>query len=114
MRKTKDQKDLQAVLKAATDARDAAYSLFSRRLDTRRNLDSFIALRDAFNSLKMACAQLQQSVDLATEAKSSDQNTVMEEIMVRSGRMIIVDEPEKAGDPTSQAGPATILDFPKK
>lgn len=114
MRKTKDQKDLQAVLKAATDARDAAYSLFSRRLDTRRNLNSFIALRDAFNSLKTACTQMQQAVDQATEAKSSDKNTVMEEIMVRSGRMVIVDDPEKPDDPIRQAGPATILDFPKK
>jgi len=42
MRKTKDQKDLQNILDETAVACDHAYSLFSRRLDTCRNVDSFI------------------------------------------------------------------------
>ncbi len=85
MRKTKDQKDLSEVLVSAQNARDAAHSLFGRRLDTRRNVGSFIALCEAFNRLKDACDVIEKAIEQATETKSSDQNSVSLEIMVRKG-----------------------------
>ncbi|HLO63285.1 MAG TPA: hypothetical protein VK165_10025 [Azonexus sp.] len=117
MGKTKDQKDLQAILDISVQARNEAYSLFSRRLDTKRNHDSFIALRDAFNLLNDATALLRRAVDGATDTKASSDITVMDEIMVRSGRAVIVSGDEARQDGTQpEDGPwtATIVDFPKK
>jgi len=52
MRRTKDQRDLEEVLATAREARDIAYKLFGRRLDTQRNVNSFILLRDSFVQVK--------------------------------------------------------------
>lgn len=117
MGKTKDQKDLQAILDISAHARSEAYSLFSRRLDTRRNHDSFIALRDAFNLLNDATALLKKAVEGATDTRASSDITVTEEIMVRSGRAIIVSGDEDGHDgnhPGDGRGMATIVEFPKK
>lgn len=113
MRKTKDQRELSAILAQAITARDSAYSLFSRRLDTQQNVESFIGLRDALVLLRQACEVLESAVDEAIEDKSSQQNSVMDEIMGRSGKAVIVqdDEYQKSSNPK---GPALILDFPKK
>lgn len=110
MRKTKDQRELQDILALATDAMDEAYSLFSRRLDTQRNVESFIGLKDAFNLMKSACDVLQAAIDQATETRSSDQNSVMDEIMVRSGRMTIARDADELG---ATKKPGTVLPFPK-
>lgn len=117
MEKTKDQKDLQAILEISVAARNEAYSLFSRRLDTRRNHDSFIALRDAFNLLNDATTLLKKAVEGATDSRASSDITVAEEIMIRSGRAIIVsgDEARLDGTPPKDGpGTATIVDFPRK
>lgn len=117
MGKTKDQKDLQAILEISVAARNEAYSLFSRRLDTRRNHDSFIALRDAFNLLNDATALLKKAVEGATDTRASSKITVMDEIMVRSGRAVIVSGYEARQDstqPEEAPGTATIVDFPQK
>lgn len=108
MRRTRDQRDLEEVLEFARDARGVAYDLFRRRYDTRRNVDSFILLRDALVRLERSCVLLERSVEKATELKSSDQNSVSEEIGVRSGRLRIEDEPQKT------RGPASILPFRRK
>lgn len=117
MRTTKDQRDLAEILTLAAQAKDAAFSLFSRNLDSRRNVESFIDLRDAFNLLKDAAALLQQAVDGATETRASGGLSVMDEIMVRSGWVSIVasDEAEPGGG-RSDCRPegAEILEFPKK
>src|ERR1700730_8488145 len=111
MRRTKDQRDLEQILEYARDARDVAYSLFSRRLDTQRNVNLFILLRDAFVNLKEACELLENAVAQATEMKSSDQNSVMEEIGVRSGTIKIIREGEQNSLP--RRGPkARVLRFP--
>ena len=110
MRKTKDQKELHDVLALAIEARDAAYSLFSRRLDTQRNVESFIGLRDAFNLLKDACEVLQTALDQATEVKSSDQNSVIDEIFVRSGRATVVRDSKEFSTPAKLA---VVLQLPK-
>jgi hypothetical protein len=91
MKTTKDQRDLTKVLELAIEARDAAYALFSKRLDTQRNVDSFIGLRDAFNALKTACEILESSVVQATAVKAADQYSLMTEIMVRSGRATVIE-----------------------
>lgn len=117
MGKTKDQKDLQAILDISVQARNEAYSLFSRRLDSKRNHDSFIALRDAFNLLNDAASLLQKAVEGATETRASSDITVMDEIMIRSGRATIVadDEDRQAGtQPEDGPGMATIVDLPRK
>lgn len=92
MRRTKDQKELHEILMLANEARDNAYSLFSRRLDTRRNVDSFILLGNAFNLLKQACNALQEAESKAIETKATAQVGVLDEIMIRTGRAKIVDE----------------------
>lgn len=117
MGKTKDQKDLQAILDISAHARNEAYSLFSRRLDTRRNHDSFIALRDAFNLLNDATALLKKAVEGATDTRASSDITVTEEIMVRSGRAVMVSDNESRKDgrqPDDGATTARIVDFPRK
>ncbi|HLO61723.1 MAG TPA: hypothetical protein VK165_02035 [Azonexus sp.] len=117
MGKTKDQKDLQAILEISVAARNEAYSLFSRRLDTRRNHDSFIALRDAFNLLNDTTALLKKAVDGATDTRASSDITVMDEIMIRSGRAVMVSDNESRKDgkqPEDGPGTATIVDFPQK
>jgi hypothetical protein len=101
---------LERILQRAQDARDGAFDLFARRVDTRRNVDSFILLRDAFNRLNDACNLLDQAMKKATEAKSSDQNSVADEIMVRSGRMRILDASTPAMQ--SRAAKAEVLLFP--
>jgi len=94
----------------AEEARDAAFSLFSRRLDTQRNVDSFILLRDAFNLMRRSCEALNAAIDKATETRSSDQNDVATEIMVRSGRARIVTE-DKQPAPRK---PGIVVPFPPK
>lgn len=111
MSKTKDQRDLQAVLVLAKEASDAAYSLFSRRLDTRRNIESFILLRDAFNMLKDACEALREAEDKATDTKASSQTSVSDEILIRSGRATIVGEGDEPDRPQSAC---QVLPFPSK
>lgn len=115
--KTKDQRDLAEILSLTKEAEQDAYSLFSRRLDTRRNVESFIALRDAFNLLKDAAALLQQAVDGATESRASGDLSVMDEIMVRSGRISMVENEEAepgGGRSDSLLEGAEILEFSKK
>ncbi|RZI41524.1 hypothetical protein EGT07_18255 [Herbaspirillum sp. HC18] len=110
MRQTKDQRDLAKVLIYATEARDVAYDLFSRRVDTRRNVNSFILLRDAFILMRQACELLDAAAKQAMESKSSDQLCVADEIGVRSGRLKIVAETEakaRLGDTR-----ADVLSFP--
>jgi hypothetical protein len=109
MKATKDQKDLNEVLAFATEARDEAYSLFSRRLDTQRNVESFIGLRDAFMLLKDACDTLQKAALGATETKSSNKLSVANEIMVRSGRATVVQDCENI---STSKKLAIVLPFP--
>lgn len=111
MRKTKDQKELQDIFALATDARDAAYSLFSRRLDTQRNVESFIGLIESFNLLKAACEILQTAVDRATETKSSNQYSVCLEIAIRNGSAIVIQNSEKLTKPEKLG---IVLQFPTK
>lgn len=111
MRKTKDQKDLLEILALTQAASDAAYSLLSRRLDARRNIDSFIRLRDAFNMLKGACEALQESENKATDSKATSQTSVMDEILIRCGRMKVIDESDEIAD---SATPGPVLPFPEK
>jgi hypothetical protein len=94
VKRTKDQRDLDEVLTYVTEARNVAYDLFRRRLDTQRNVNSFILLRDAFVLLREACDRLEDAVKQATELKSSDQLSVADEIGVRSGRPKVVSETE--------------------
>jgi len=110
MRRTKDQRDLEQVLGYAQEAQGAAYDLFRRRLDTQRNVNSFILLRDALIQLKEACELIERSIELATELKPSDQNSVMDEIGVRSGMLIVAtnDEIEKRHGGKK----AAVLPFP--
>jgi hypothetical protein len=108
MGRTKDQRDLEQVLEHVRDARDVAYGLFRRRLDTQRNVNAFILLRDAFVCLKEACELLEEATKTASELKSSDQNSVIDEIGVRSGRLKIVGKPERESPPR---GKASVLLF---
>lgn len=110
MRKTKDQKDLQAILDLTKEASDAAYSLFSRRLDTQRNVESIMLLCDAVNHLEDACKALQEAEAKATETKSSSQSGALTEIMLKSGRMKLVDGNHESTDDRS----ADILPFTRK
>ena len=111
MRRTKDQKEIGDVLELARAAEFAAYSLFSRRLDTRRNIDSFILLRDAFKMLEQARKTLHEAEAKAIDSKASSETSVMDEIMIRSGRMEIVDgSDERLQMPVE----AVVLPFPKK
>jgi methyl-accepting chemotaxis protein len=107
---TRDQRQLREILMLAEEARDAAYSLFSRRLDTQRNVDSFILLRDAFNLMRRSCETLNAAIDKATETRSSDQNDVATEIMVRSGRARVIIEDERP----APRKPGTVVPFPPK
>lgn len=111
MRKTKDQRDLQAILDLTNEAKDAAYSLFARRLDTRRNIESFILLRNAFNLLKDACEALRNAEAKATDVKTSSPTSVNEEILIRSGRATIEDSSEETKQAPTQA---VVLPFPGK
>ena len=113
MRRTKDQKELHEILVLATEARDSAYSLFSRRLDTRRNVDSFVFLGDAFNLLKQACSALQEAESKATETKATAQVGVLDEIMIRTGKAKIVDDDSDGGSGSRQT-PGVVLPFPDR
>jgi hypothetical protein len=109
VKRTKDQRDLDEVLTYSIEARNVAYDLFRRRLDTQRNVNSFILLRDAFVLLKEACERLDDAVKQATEAKSSDQLSVTDEIGVRSGRLKII---RKTGVKAPSNTLADVLLFP--
>ncbi len=107
----KDQKDLQSILDLAQEAAGAAYNLMSRRLDTRRNVESFILLQDAFNKLKAACDTLQDAKDKAIDKKATSSTSVMEEIMIRAGRMTMADASSETEIPHR---PGVVLPFPGK
>ena len=111
MRSTKDQKELHEILMLANKVMDNAYSLFSRRLDTRRNVDSFVLLGDAFNLLKQACNALQEAESKVPETKATAQVGVLDEIMVRTGRAKIVDEGSEADN---QQTLGVVLPFPER
>lgn len=110
MRKTKDQRELHGLLVLAEEVTAAAYSLFSRRLDTRRNVESTMLLCDAVNHLEKACKALQDAEAKATETKSNSQFGALTEIMLKSGRMKLVGGNNESTDDRS----ADILPFTRK
>lgn len=89
---SRDQRQLREILALAQEASDAAYDLHSRRLDTSRNIDSFILLVGAVNLLEKVCKILETAVAKATETKSSGKNTLTTEILARAARAQGIDD----------------------
>ena len=111
MRRTKDQIEIGHIIELAKAAELAAYSLFSRRLDAQRNIDSFLLLREAFKMLEEAREVLEEAEFRARDSKASSETTVMEEILIRGGRLSIVD---RGDEPAQMLVEAVVLPFPKK
>jgi hypothetical protein len=65
----------------------------------------------ACNLLNDACEALTKAESSATDTKATSPTTVMEEIMIRSGRARLVDDDAETSKTQSQA---VVLPFPKK